>query len=134
MKKKKQTAASNEVGRAVFVGCFMTIAICCFFLFSGIALKNTAENLHGNDTPLLEISTERTETPEITVRMLDTVYEFDLSGLNRVAELYQAHYPIFSRELRGVGYFVEELNRGLEFIRGRQEESESDGKIFCKKE
>lgn len=116
--------------KAFFVGFIMTLILCSFFLFAGLALWNTAQDLFGDGTPLVEMSTGRSETPEVTIKVIDTEYEVDLSGLNEAARLSQAHYPLIPQELRAAGYVIEELKRGLEALQQMQEKSDSGGKIF----
>lgn len=132
--KKKSKKASTGVGRAVFTGVIMTLLLCCFFLFSGVAIRNTAQNLFGGDPPLLEIHQERREKPEMTLTVLNTTYEVDLTGLDQAVAFCQEHFPLLPRKVRAVGYLTKELNHGLEQIKKEQEKSDLNGKIFCQAE
>lgn len=128
---KKETIRTRK---AFFTGFIMTLILCSFVLFASLALWNTARDMFGSDAPLIEAKAGRSRSPEVNIRIIDTEYEVELSGLNQAVGLAQKYYPLVPRGLRGAGYLMEGLQQGLDALQKAQERTELGGKIFCQKD
>ena len=124
---------SIRTRKAFFTGFVMTLILCSFVLFASLAIWNTARDMFGSDVPLVEAEADRSSSPEISVRIIDTEYEIELTGLNEAARLAQRYYPLIPRGLRGAGYLAEGLRQGMDALQRAQERTELGGKIFCRK-
>lgn len=119
--------------KAFFTGFVMTLLACCFVLFSGVALWNTARDMFGNDIPLVEANVKRNSSPEVNIRVADTEYEISLSGWNEAVGLAQEYYPLVPRRLRAACYLLEGLQQGTEALQRAQERTKLGDKLFCQR-
>lgn len=112
MKEHKSTPEERSgLRRSFFIGFLMTLILCCFFLFAGVALENTAAIMYGQDTSLIEIQPINEDGTRQRVKVLGTEYQLDTSMANQAVKLAQENYPALPAPVRLVLYLAEGIKR-----------------------
>lgn len=88
----------------------MTLLLCGTFTLAGIAWEHTASAIYG-DVALMDVKPVTSDTPQISLQLIDKVITADLSEWNTAAKYLQECYPAIPYPIRMIAALFSGIQR-----------------------